>query len=100
MEGETPNLGALRAKAQHTLAQSVLIELELGNTFLDAAEAIEDHSYAQENRERAINTLLTADKFLSEIQPGAMNIAAILQRRKQLALRLSTIPDIDWSGGK
>ena len=83
-----PDATNTRPETQRLIAESVLTEIELGLTFLDAADATEDNRHAQKSISRAITALRTADRFLSTIQPSAINLNSIQQRREQLAQRL------------
>lgn len=93
MECPPPNPAI--AEAQQALADTVLIELELGLTFLDVAANTRERKHAQQSVNHAITALRTANRFLSQIQPGTADLNLIEQRRKQLASRLGAICGVD-----
>lgn len=71
-----------------TVADFILTELELGLTFLDIAETTADREHARLNVDHATTALRTADRLLSQVQPGTLKLAAIGPRRELLAERL------------
>jgi len=98
MDFPPPHYGVTVARAQQVIAECVLTELELGITFLDVAENTSDPEHARQSVKNAIIALRTANRFFSEIQPGA-NLDGIEQRRRQLAERLRAITGVDDPGG-
>src|SRR5215469_2544825 len=95
MDCTPPNAAIAVAEVQQALADTVLIELELGLTFLDVAANTRQRKHAQRSVNHAITALRTANKFLPQIQPGIADLDLIEQRRKQLARRLGAICGVD-----
>ena len=86
MEGLAANETVVESR--QTLAECILTELEVGLTFLDLAATSVDRVQNLLGVEKAFDVLRTVDKLLSEIQPGTINVDAILPLRSQLAERL------------
>ena len=85
------------AEAQQAIAETIVTELELGMTFLDVAETTRVRRHAWQSIRNAITALRSANRFLSEIEPGT-GIDAVQQRREQLTARILAIIDVDDLG--
>jgi hypothetical protein len=88
MEDAAINATGTVDELQATVAEFILTELELGLTFLDIAETTADREHARLSVDHATTALRTADRFLSQVQPGTVNLGAIGLRRELLAERL------------
>lgn len=84
------------AKMQQALADTVRLELELGLTFLDVAANTKDPKHAWRSVRNAITALKTADRFMLQIQPNTIDVAAMRQQRKELVQRLRAITGLVW----
>jgi hypothetical protein len=89
--GNSLGTGSRLDAPQNVVADFVLLELDLGITFLEVAKTTRELGHAHRSISHAVTALRTADRFLAAIRPYALNSDAIEQRRKELIRRYRSV---------